>query len=185
LTGSASGSETLKFDFIVAFNLQSQTSSDISLVGSATPLSASISPAGDLLFVGADDDQVHVVNTATLVDTDQVPLTFPQNSSLCVGPGSPPTALQSLLNVFSANQDAATGTTTFSYSLNSGPPVAVGNPVKVTGMADPGNNGTFVATSVGSGSFTAVNPIGVTATGQNGSGSAGLACNPDMVVAKP
>ena len=185
LGGSASGTEILNFDFVLAYNLQRQISSDITLVGSATPLSASLSPTGDLLFVGADDDQVHVINTATQLDTGQVPLTFPQNSSLCVGPGSPPTALESLLTVTTANQDAATGTTTFGYALNSGPPVAVGNSVKITGMADLGNNGTFVAASVATGSFTAVNPIGVTATSQNGSGSAGLACNPDLVFVKP
>jgi hypothetical protein len=185
LGGSASGTEILNFDFVLAYNLPRQISSDITLVGSATPLSASLSPTGDLLFVGADDDQVHVINTATQLDTGQVPLTFPQNSSLCVGPGSPPTALESLLTVTTANQDAATGTTTFGYALNSGPPVAVGNSVKITGMADPGNNGTFVAASVATGSFTAVNPIGVTATSQNGSGSAGLACNPDLVFVKP
>jgi hypothetical protein len=185
LSGTASGTETLNFNFVLAFNLQSQTSFNISLLGGATPLSASISPAGNLLFVGADDNQVHVIDTATQTDTDQVPLTFPQNSSLCVGPGSPPTALQSLLAIVSASQDPTTSTTTFTYSLNSGPPVAVGNPVKVSGMSDPGNNGTFVATSVGTGSFTAINPIGVTATSQNGTGSAGLACSPDLVVVKP
>jgi hypothetical protein len=185
LSGSASGTETLNFDFVLTFNLQSQTSSNIALVGSATPLSASLSPGGDVLFVGADDDQLHVINTATQLDIQQLPLTFPQNNSLCVGPGSPPTALQSLFTIIGANQDTATGTTTFGYALNSGPPVAVGNLVKVTGMADPGNNGTFVVTSVATASFTAVNPIGVTATSQNGSGSAGLACNPDLVFVKP
>ena len=185
LSGTASGTETLNFDFVLVYHMQSQISSQIALVGSATPLSASLSPAGDQLFVGADDNQVHVINTFTQVDTEQVPLTFPQNSSLCVGPGSPPTALESLLTITTANQDAATGTTTFAYALNSGPPVAVGNAVKVAGMADPGNNGTFVVSSVSTGSFTAVNPIGVTATSQNGSGSAGLACNPDLVFVKP
>lgn len=185
LSGAASGTETLSFGFVLAYNLQSQTSSDIALVGGATPLSASLSPSGDLLFVGADDDQVHVITTASQLDTEQVQMTFPQNSSLCVGPGSPPTALQSLLTVTTTNQDAATGETTFAYALNSGPPVAVGNQVKVAGMTDQGNNGTFLVSSVATGSFTAVNPIGVSATSQNASGSAGLACNPDMVFVKP
>src|SRR5262249_18500706 len=95
LSGAASGTEPLTFDFVLVYHMQSQISSEIALVGSATPLSASLSPSGDLLFVGADDNQVHVINTSTQVDTEQVPLTFPQNSSLCVGPGSPPTALES------------------------------------------------------------------------------------------
>jgi WD40 repeat protein len=76
--------------FVIQFNLASQTAFDISLVGNATPLSASLSPAGDLLFVGASDGTVHVINTTTLADTEQVSLPFPDNS-LCVGPGTPAT----------------------------------------------------------------------------------------------
>jgi hypothetical protein len=75
---------------VIQFNLASQTAFDISLVGNATPLSASLSPAGDLLFVGANDGTVHVINTTSLADTEQVTLPFPQNS-LCVGPGTPAT----------------------------------------------------------------------------------------------
>src|SRR5207247_2108133 len=63
---------------------------DISLSGNATPLSASLSPAGELLFVGANDGTDHVINTTTLADTEQVTFPFPQNS-MCVGPGSPAT----------------------------------------------------------------------------------------------
>jgi WD40 repeat protein len=76
--------------FVIQFNLASQTAFDISLVGNVTPLSASLSPAGDLLFVGANDGTVHVINTTSLADTEQVTLPFPQNS-LCVGPGTPAT----------------------------------------------------------------------------------------------
>lgn len=181
--GTGSGTATLQFDFVIAFNLQTQTRTDISLAGSALPLSASLSPTGDFLFVGADDGQVHVIDTATALDSQQVALPFPQ-SSLCLGPGNPPISLQSLLNVTSATQDNA-GNTTFAYTLTSGPPIAVGNPVKVTGMTDPANNGTFIVASSGAGAFTAVNPTGVTATSQAGTGSAGLACNPDLVIVKP
>jgi len=76
--------------FIIQFNLANQTAFDISLLGNATPLSASLSPAGDLLFVGANDGTVHVINTTSLADTEQVTLPFPDNS-LCVGPGTPAT----------------------------------------------------------------------------------------------
>ena len=76
--------------FVIQFNLASQTAFDISLLGNATPLSASLSPAGDLLFVGASDGMVHVINTTSLADTEQVALPFPDNS-LCVGPGTPAT----------------------------------------------------------------------------------------------
>jgi WD40 repeat protein len=76
--------------FVIQFNLAGQTAFDISLVGNATPLSASLSPDGDLLFVGANDGTVHVINTTSLADTEQVTLPFPDNS-LCVGPGTPAT----------------------------------------------------------------------------------------------
>ena len=62
----------------------------ISLAGNANPLSATLSPAGDLLFVGGDDGTVHVIDTNSRLDLEQVALTFP-DSSVCVGPGSPAT----------------------------------------------------------------------------------------------
>jgi hypothetical protein len=80
----------LRFPFIIVFNLPTQTPSNISLAGNAVPLTASLSPAGDLLFVGADDGTVHVIDTASLADTQQLTFPFPANS-LCVGPGIPPT----------------------------------------------------------------------------------------------
>jgi len=76
--------------FVIQYDLATQTPFDISLSGNATPLSASLSPAGDLLFVGANDGTVHVINTTTLADTEQVTFPFPQNS-MCVGPGTPAT----------------------------------------------------------------------------------------------
>ena len=72
------------------FDLQTQTTSLLSLAGNAAPLSASLSPAGDLLFVGASDGAVHVVDTSSNLDTQQVTLPFPQNS-LCLGQGNPAT----------------------------------------------------------------------------------------------
>jgi WD40 repeat protein len=87
---ATSGTATARLPFIIAFNLSTQLPSDISLTGNAVPLSASISPAGDLLFVGADDGAVHVINTTTQLDTQQVTFPFPQ-SSLCLGPGNPAT----------------------------------------------------------------------------------------------
>jgi hypothetical protein len=41
-----------------------------------------------LLFVGANDGAVHVIDTATLADTQQITFPFPQ-SPLCFGPGLP------------------------------------------------------------------------------------------------
>lgn len=61
--------------------------------------------------------------------------------------------------------------TTYTYTLISGYPVVVGSGVTVSGMANPGNNGTFPVASTGVGTFTVVNPHGVTAVGQSGAGT--------------
>lgn len=87
---TGSGATIARLPFVIAFNLTTQTASDITLAGNATPLSASISPSGNLLFVGASDGAVHVIDTTTQLDTQQVTFTFPQNS-LCIGPGNPAT----------------------------------------------------------------------------------------------
>ena len=101
--------------FVIQFDLATQTPLDISLAGNATPLSASLSPAGDLLFVGANDGTVHVINTTTLADTEQVTFPFPQNS-MCVGPGTPATPVETTLNITDATQTGAN--TTYSYTVD-------------------------------------------------------------------
>ena len=87
---NGTGTVTPRFPFIIVFHLSAQTSSNISLAGNAVPLSASLSPAGDMLFVGADDGAVHVIDTAAQTDTQQISFPFPQNA-LCFGPGNPAT----------------------------------------------------------------------------------------------
>ena len=79
-----------RFPFVIVFNISTQTPSVISLTGNATPLSASLSPAGNLLFVGADDGAVHVIDTSSQSDVQQVTFPFPTNE-LCFGPGNPAT----------------------------------------------------------------------------------------------
>jgi hypothetical protein len=61
---------------ILVFNIPGQTSSAISLVGNPLPLSASLTPDGNLLYVGASDATVHVVNTVAGGDVQQI--SFPQ-----------------------------------------------------------------------------------------------------------
>jgi hypothetical protein len=87
---TGSGVNVARLPFILAFNTTTQNTADISLSGNATPLSAAVSPAGDFLFVGADDGTVHVIDTLTQVDIQQVAFPFPQNS-ICIGPGNPAT----------------------------------------------------------------------------------------------
>jgi hypothetical protein len=179
---NGSGANAAKLPFILAFNTTTQTTADISLAGNATPLSASVSPAGDLLFVGADDGQVHVIETATDLDVQQVPLTFPQ-SSLCIGPGNPATQVETTMTVTAATQTGSS--TTYSYSSLTGPALQVGQTIVVTGLTSATDNGTFTIASLGSGTFTVVNASGVTTSGQNGMAESGVICNPDLVAVKP
>jgi hypothetical protein len=81
---------SLPFSFIIAFNFTTQTPSFISLTGNAVPLTASLSPAGDFLFVGADDGAVHIIDTASRTDLQQITFPYPTNA-LCYGPGTPAT----------------------------------------------------------------------------------------------
>ena len=87
---NGTGTVIPRLPFVIAFNLDTQITSEISLSDTAAPLSAALSAAGDVLFVGAADGQVHVIDTASQTDIQQVPLTFP-DSSLCIGQGSPAT----------------------------------------------------------------------------------------------
>jgi trimeric autotransporter adhesin len=81
---------SLPFSFIIVFDFATQTPSLVSLAGNAVPLTASLSPAGDLLFVGANDGAVHVIDTASRTDTQQITFPYPSNA-LCYGPGTPAT----------------------------------------------------------------------------------------------
>jgi hypothetical protein len=77
--GSTAYVITSNLSTILVFNIPSQTSSSISLVGNPLPLSATLTPDGTLLYVGASDGTVHVVNTVAGGDIKQI--TFPQ--ALC------------------------------------------------------------------------------------------------------
>jgi len=178
---TGSGATAARLPFIIAFNLGTQLPSDISLTGNAVPLSASLSPSGDLLFVGANDGAVHVINTATQIDEQQVTLPFPQ-SSLCIGPGNPATPVETTMTITAASQNGTD--TTYSYTSLVGPLLQAGDTVIVGGMTNLANNGTFTITALGSGTFTVVNN-GVTASGQSGTAAAGTICNPDLVAVKP
>ena len=61
---------------ILVFNIPAQTSSTITLVGDPIPLSATLTPDGTLLYVGANDGSVHEVSTVAGGDIHQI--TFPQ-----------------------------------------------------------------------------------------------------------
>lgn len=168
--------------FIIQFNLTTGIPLEISLTGNATPLSASLSQAGDLLFVGASDSTVHVIDTTSLADIQQVTFPFPQNS-MCIGPGTPVTQVQTQLTIGSATQTGAT--TTYAYSSLTGPALQTGETILITGMANFTNNGRFTISALGNGTFSVVNANGISATGQNATGISGTICTPDLVAVKP
>jgi hypothetical protein len=91
------------------------------------------------------------------------------------------------LAISGSAQDTATNTTTYSYSLTSGSGLQVGMSVFITGMADSGNNGSFVISGLGNGTFTVANPLGVTASSSNGTGTGTVMPpqNPVFLVAGP
>ena len=64
---------------ILVVNIAAQTASARTLNGNATPLSASLAANGSVLYVGADDGTVHVIDTVVGGDIQQI--SFPQ--TLC------------------------------------------------------------------------------------------------------
>jgi len=64
--------------------------------------------------------------------------------------------------------------TTYTYTLTSGPGLAVNNYIVITGMANSGNNGTFLISSLGSGTFTVSNTSGAAASSQSGTGNSAV-----------
>jgi hypothetical protein len=68
---------------ILVFNVAGRTSSAIALVGQAQPIAATLSPDGTLLYVAATDGNVHIVDTQTPSDIQQV--TFTQDPATLLG----------------------------------------------------------------------------------------------------
>ena len=120
--------------------------------------------------------------------------TFPSNSNpadtyagvTLAAPLSASPTLQ--VSISGASQTAATSstaaTTTFTYTPAS-TILHVGMSVFVTGMTDVGNNGNFVISSLGSGTFTVNNPSGITNATQSGTGAVLPRQNPVFLVAGP
>ena len=64
---------------VLVFNIVNQTSSAIPLFGDAIPVQASLSPDGSRLYVAATDGQVHVLDTQSGGDIQQ--LSFPTDAT--------------------------------------------------------------------------------------------------------
>jgi YVTN family beta-propeller protein len=93
------------------------------------------------------------------------------------------------VSISGATQTAATSTTpattTYAYTQSSGTGLQIGMRIFITGMTDTGNNGNFVISALGSGTFTVGNPSGVTASSQSGTGAVLPRQNPVFLVAGP
>ena len=169
---------------VLIYNIFDQKTSAIGLVNNATPLTAGLSPDGNALYVGASDGEIHVVDTPTGIDIQQISLPITVANPLgefCTGVTFP---LQTVVNITAASQNGSN--TTYTYTLASGPGLQAGKGIAITGMANAGNNGNFLVAALGGGTFTVVNASGATATGQNGTGTATTsACDPDLIAVKP
>jgi DNA-binding beta-propeller fold protein YncE len=105
------------------------------------------------------------------------------NSLLVDLPAPVSAATPSTVKISSASQSGSK--TTYAYTLTSGATLQVGESISISGMADAGNNGSFVIAALGTGSLTVVNAFGVNATGQGGSGVASIPQTPMFIVAGP
>jgi len=84
---------------ILVFNIAGETTSAISLAGNANPLTAALTPDGTLLYVGASDGTLHVVDIVAGGDIQQIsfsPASLCQNS---VGQPDPVTCYPDLVGV--------------------------------------------------------------------------------------
>ena len=64
------------------------------------------------------------------------------------------------------------GNTTYTYILTSGTPIFVGMDIVVAAMQNAENEGDFVVTGIGAGTFTVANASGITEAGSSGTGTA-------------
>jgi hypothetical protein len=166
---------------ILVYDVASQTTSGIQLAGNVTPVAASLTPEGTLLYVAASDNLLHVLDTVVRSDIQQV--SFPTNPDTQQGAFCDAVTFQTVVTISAATQSGSD--TTYAYTLNSGVDLEVGNMVTISGMTDVGNNGTFTVSAVGGGTFTVVNPSGVTTTAQAGQGTVDLICNANLLAVRP
>ena len=168
---------------VLVSNLTQRTTSAIQLTGNVLPVQAALDPAGSNLYVAASDGLVHILDTLTENDIQQI--SFQQDlanlqTGLC---GNVTLPLEGTINITAAAESGSS--TTYTYTLSSVPALEIGMSIGVANMGNPGNNGTFTVESVGLGTFTVFNPAGVSASGQSGSGTFSFACNPDLIAIEP
>jgi len=185
----ASGLATKTIPLFVAADNAVQTNCDLARFRSFAASSLGAANSLFKVYVSQCD-----AGTVAIIDTAAVsigPSQHPADS--IVGWLAPPISSfqSSQISINGAAQTAATtttpATTTFTYSILSGPSVQVGVTVYVSGMADSGNNGAFLVTAANSQSstFTVSNAGGVNASSQNGTGSVMPPQNPVFLMPSP
>src|SRR5437588_132480 len=149
--------------------------SDETGCSSARPASPAIAPfitnAGFRLSVASslDSSKVYVAN-CDAGSTAIIPTSIAATVANVPSPVSDFSPVTTTVNITAASQSGST--TTYTYTLTSGPPLRIGTSITITGMSDPTkNDDTFSISGLGAGTFSVDNPVGVTATGQNGTGT--------------
>jgi hypothetical protein len=84
---------------ILVFNIAAQLSTAISLAGNANPLAASLTPDGTLLYVGASDKTLHVVDIVAGGDVQQISFSPPSLCQNSIGQPAPVTCYPDLVAV--------------------------------------------------------------------------------------
>jgi len=155
------------------------TSTSASCPGARFRISMASSGDSSKVYVAnCDGGAVSIVNTSN----DSFVLNLPTPASLF------PTALATVTSVVQSGSSS-----TYAYTLNSGTPLWVGMTISVSGVQNPGDtavnpdNGIFVVTSLGPGTFTVNNPAGVSTTSAQTATAVGQppAQNPVFIVAGP
>ncbi len=130
------------------------------------------------IAAAADSSRVYVGNC----DVGNVAIIQTSNDTLLLQMPAPVSAAQpSTVDIAGASQSGSN--TTYTYTLVSGTPLRVGMSIAIQSMGDPGNDGTFAITALGTGTFTVRNTSGVMASSQHGTGTAVTPQNPVFVVA--
>jgi Bacterial Ig-like domain (group 2) len=129
---------------------------------------------------GGSDGGIQLLDNA-FAPTSNSQTAFPTSIGTWVGPGTfgPNQYAKVQIGAIAPEQSvvaitAATSlgsSTIYSYTLTSGQPLRIPQPVIITGMGTSGNNGSFVISALDTGTFTVPNAGGVTATAQSGTGT--------------
>src|SRR5277367_869319 len=129
--------------------------------------------------LGGTDGGMQLLNSG-FAPTSGSQTAFPTSIGTWVGPGTfgpnqyakvQISAIAPEQSVVAITATSSSGASTiYTYTLTSGQALQTPQPITITGMGNSGNNGSFVISALGTGTFTIPNSSGVTATSQSGTG---------------